>query len=97
MAAEPRMIDVEENPDLIQIVDQIRASREGVVLRRNGQAVATITPLMNRRPRERRPTQEDIDAFLSAAGAWKGLVDGDQLIADIYADRDAELRESPDS
>jgi hypothetical protein len=93
MAAERKVIDVDESPELIRLIDQISASEEGAVLRRNGQAVAAIRPLKGRRTRRQRPTQEDIDAFKAAAGAWKDLVDGDQLIADIYADRDAEIRE----
>ncbi|PON12211.1 hypothetical protein C2W62_40775 [Candidatus Entotheonella serta] len=31
--------------------------------------------------------QDDIDAFKRSAGCWKGLVDADALIEQIYADR----------
>jgi hypothetical protein len=37
----------------------------------------------------------DIDALRRAAGAWKGLLDADALIADIYADRLISTRPSP--
>jgi hypothetical protein len=37
----------------------------------------------------------DIDALRRAAGAWKGMVDADALIADIYADRLISTRPSP--
>jgi len=32
-------------------------------------------------------TKTDYEAFLSAAGSWKGLVDPDKLIEDIYESR----------
>lgn len=31
--------------------------------------------------------QDDVDAFKRSAGSWKGLVDADALIEQIYADR----------
>ena len=37
----------------------------------------------------------DIDALRRAAGAWKGMVDADVLIANIYADRLIVTRPSP--
>jgi hypothetical protein len=33
------------------------------------------------------PTPEDIEAFRRSAGSWRGLVDADRLIADIYESR----------
>jgi predicted DNA-binding antitoxin AbrB/MazE fold protein len=33
------------------------------------------------------PTAEDIEAFRRSAGSWRGLVDADKLIADIYESR----------
>jgi len=40
---------------------------------------------------------EDLDdeAFLRSAGSWKGLVDAEKLIEDIYADRLIDTREEP--
>ena len=34
------------------------------------------------------PTTDDEEAFKRAAGSWKGTVDADALIEQIYADRD---------
>jgi antitoxin (DNA-binding transcriptional repressor) of toxin-antitoxin stability system len=97
MIAERKVIDVDESPELAHLVDRISESQEATLLRRNGQAVAVITPLKKRRQRQVRvPTQEDVEAFAAAAGGWKGLVDADALIADIYADRDAEIRQPGD-
>lgn len=33
------------------------------------------------------PSNADIEAFRGAAGSWRGLVDADKLIAEIYASR----------
>jgi len=37
----------------------------------------------------------DMDAMRRPAGAWKGMVDADALIANIYADRLVATRPSP--
>jgi predicted DNA-binding antitoxin AbrB/MazE fold protein len=37
----------------------------------------------------------DTKAFERAAGGWKGSVDADRLIADIYADRLISTRPAP--
>ncbi|MGO9266196.1 MAG: hypothetical protein ACLQBA_15185 [Candidatus Binataceae bacterium] len=38
---------------------------------------------------------KDVDALRRAAGAWKGLVDADALIVNIYSDRLIATRPSP--
>ena len=37
----------------------------------------------------------DDEAFLRSAGSWKGLVDAESLIENIYADRLIATREEP--
>lgn len=37
----------------------------------------------------------DADAFRRCAGGWKGLVDAERLIRDIYADRLISTRPEP--
>ncbi|MFQ5899676.1 MAG: antitoxin family protein [Candidatus Methylomirabilia bacterium] len=41
------------------------------------------------------PSDKDFEAFRSAAGAWKGKVDAEALIRDIYADRLVSTRPEP--
>lgn len=41
------------------------------------------------------PSGEDDEAFRKAAGSWKGLVDADTLIRNIYADRLLSTRPEP--
>jgi hypothetical protein len=98
MAAERKVIDVDKSPDLVRLVDEISETTKGIVLHRNGQAVAEITPLPARsRGRRRKMDPAETARILrETAGSWKGLVDPDELIADIYAARDLESRELPD-
>ncbi len=41
------------------------------------------------------PSAEDVAAFRSAAGAWRGTVDADALIRNIYEDRLLQTRPVP--
>lgn len=44
---------------------------------------------------EAKPSASDSDALRRAAGAWKGIVDADKLLADIYSDRLISTRPAP--
>ncbi len=86
-------IDIREYPELLRLVEEIRAGAEPLILRLEGEDLAVITPLTagrKRRPKGRK-TKGDYSTFLAAAGGWKD-VDTDRLIADIYAGRDADTR-----
>jgi predicted DNA-binding antitoxin AbrB/MazE fold protein len=37
----------------------------------------------------------DVEAFRRSAGGWRGLIDADKLIEDIYADRLIATRPEP--
>jgi predicted DNA-binding antitoxin AbrB/MazE fold protein len=41
------------------------------------------------------PSTADVAAFRRAAGGWKGTVDAETLIRNIYADRLLQTREVP--
>ena len=98
MAAERKVIDVDESLDFIRLVDQVSESEEATLLRRNGRAVAVITPLKprSRGRRRRMDPDEAVRILQETAGGWKGLVDTDKLIEDIYADRELSNRELPE-
>lgn len=42
-----------------------------------------------------KPSEADVAAFRAAAGAWKGTVDAEALIRDIYDDRLIQTRPVP--
>jgi hypothetical protein len=41
------------------------------------------------------PTEHDVEASRRAAGGWRGLVDAEALIRNIYADRLLQTRPEP--
>ena len=41
------------------------------------------------------PTDRDFEAFRRAAGGWKGTIDAEVLIRNIYADRLVSTRPEP--
>jgi predicted DNA-binding antitoxin AbrB/MazE fold protein len=41
---------------------------------------------------EEKPTKAEDDSFLKAAGSWKGLIDAEGMINNIYADRHLSTR-----
>jgi hypothetical protein len=98
MAAERKYIDVDKIPELSRIVDEIEKSRSETVLLRNGKASALVTPLDFPEARDRElaiDPERQLEALHAAAGGWRGLVDGDKLIEDIYAARELPSRALP--
>lgn len=88
MAAEAPHIDIGDDAALLRLVETMRADGQPRVLRHDGEDVAMLVPVPAppKRRKGRVRTQADYEAFLSAAGAWKG-VDVDKFIADIYESR----------
>ena len=41
---------------------------------------------------EEKPTKAEDESFLKAAGSWKGLIDAEEMINNIYADRHLSTR-----
>ncbi len=41
------------------------------------------------------PTREDAESFARAAGSWKGTIDAEGLIRDVYKDRLTSSRLEP--
>ena len=102
MGAKRKLVDVEDHPDLLSLVDDIRNVDEELVIRQRGEEIAVVIPIREHAPKPapRGITDEDREALRSAFGSWKD-VDTDRLLADIYADRDmsverGEIREVPD-
>jgi hypothetical protein len=94
MASEPKIIDIEDAPELVSIVETMREGHGVVVIRERGEEIAVLSPIEPRTAHgeKRVISEEALAAFRSAAGGWKGLVDTDKLLEDIYADRDISDR-----
>lgn len=86
--AQRATVDVEDSPELRYIVSGVRETQVPVIVREAGEDVAIVLPLSGGRRRiDHRPTQEQMEALRSAFGGWKGLVDPDELKAQIKAAR----------
>ncbi|MGH2494486.1 MAG: hypothetical protein ACRDIV_07260 [Ktedonobacteraceae bacterium] len=94
MAKEMRSIDISGVPDMVRIAEEVRTSGRPRILRRNGEDMAMVIPIAHghKSKSKRTRTKADYDAFLSAAGGWKGLVDADKLLADIYESRELSTK-----
>jgi len=97
MPRETISIDVSHMPELLRIAEEVGASGEPRILKRDGEALAVLTPIGSRARlrRGRVKSKADMEAFHASAGAWKD-VDTDRLVAEIYADRRRSLRPAPE-
>jgi hypothetical protein len=93
MTKELTPIDVTRVPDLLRIAEEVRATGEPRVLRRDSEDLAVVSPIVPKAKRRVRrvPTKADWDAFRSSAGGWSDL-DTDQLVEDIYESRRRSIR-----
>jgi hypothetical protein len=81
-------IDVSDLPDLKRVAEEVRDRQEPIVLRSGDAEIAVVTPI--RPPKghpDWKPTQEEIDAALSAFGGWKGLIDPEEFKARVREGR----------
>jgi hypothetical protein len=94
MARELKHLDISDSPDLLRIVEEVRASNEPRVLQRDHVDVAILRPL--KRPARKRipkgrPTSAD-DALWRLVGIGESEGPGDiarnkhKYLADAYAD-----------
>ena len=82
-------IDVTDVPELRRLAEEVNRTGQARVLRRDGKDLAVVRLARSARKRRVRKTKEETDreAFLSSAGAWKGIVDVDQFLRDIEESR----------
>ena len=86
-------IDISDVPDLLRLVEEVRTTRRPHILRKNSEDLAVLMPVTSARHRNKRArTRADYEAFRAAAGGWKGLVDTDKLVDDIYESRKISTR-----
>jgi hypothetical protein len=91
MASEPLPLDIDDNPELLRLAEEVNATGEPRVLRSHDGELALVTPIAGKQKRRGRntlppKTKEQMDAFRSAAGAWKD-VDTEAMKAYIYEGR----------
>jgi hypothetical protein len=67
-------IDISKMPDLLDLVEEVEATKKPRELRRNNKPVAVLTPIIE--------TGEKWQKIKAAFGSWSDL-DADELIANI--------------
>ena len=83
---------IRSTAELIRLAEEVKASNESRVLTRDGEKlveVRSVTPSPSRSPK-RVKTKADYEAFHSAAGGWKGLVNPKALKETIKAARGSD-------
>jgi hypothetical protein len=89
----PTPIDITTIPDLARIVKEVEVTKQPRKLMRDNMTVAVISPVKSAPAiKKRGKTRADYEAFKSAAGGWKDLVDTGQLKKDIYKSRKLSTR-----
>jgi hypothetical protein len=90
MAQETRPIDANGMPDVSRLVHEVNRDGRPRLILADGES-ARLSPV--RVPRRRAdPSQADIQAALATAGAWKGLMDPEELKQRL---REEQWDESP--
>lgn len=82
-------IDISNNPELMRLAEEVARTKKPRELMRDRETVAILMPAITKQVRRktRVKTKADYEAFRSAAGGWKGLVDTEKLKKDIYESR----------
>ncbi|MBI4319079.1 MAG: hypothetical protein HY675_11370 [Chloroflexi bacterium] len=87
-----KSIDIENVPELLRIVEELRKSEEPRVLRRASEDLAILTPVPSGSERKPKPAKRKAAyrAFRSAFGAWKDIVDADTLKDNLASSRGSD-------
>jgi hypothetical protein len=87
MAKALKRISLDEfSSNLVRIFERVISKGESVVIERGEGELVTLSPFPSSAPK----TEEDWEAFRSAAGSWSD-VDTDALKKDIYESRNRVL------
>jgi hypothetical protein len=91
--AMPRVIDLDDAPELASLADEVTATRRTIVLRKRGKDLALVVPIddPSRFAPGRLRTPEDLEAFLRSAGGWRGVVD-EEFMDEVYRSRSTSSR-----
>ncbi len=90
MGKEIKSIDISNLPELVRLAEEVNTTNEPRLLKCDNKDIAILSPVKPAKKRTR--TKTDHEAFLSSAGSWKGIIDADKFIADIYESRKRSSR-----
>ncbi|HEY7060921.1 MAG TPA: hypothetical protein VII06_05530 [Chloroflexota bacterium] len=72
MAEQADYIDVTQDPELLRIAEEVRATQRPRVLRRDHEDIAVIAPIVRRRGSAGQ-RDRNYEAFVSSFGSWSDL------------------------
>lgn len=90
MAKESQLLDISDNPQLSRLAAEVSSSQVCIVLVKDGEELAEIRPAKRRIARDPGKAEKALEAFRSAAGGWRGLIDSEQLKRDLKAARGSD-------
>lgn len=81
--------EVGDVPEVVRLAAKVRDDDKPLLLEQDGEPLAVVVPVeWARRFGLRAPrTEADYAAFRAAAGSWKGLIDAEKFLEEIYASR----------
>ncbi len=83
MSSKLTPIDISNMPDLLDLVEEVEATKKPRELRRDNKPIALLTPILK--------NKEKWEKIKAAFGTWSDL-DAEELIANIYRFREEGSR-----
>lgn len=92
MVKELSPIDISNIPELLRLVEEVREADRPRLLRKDDEDLAILMPAKPGSKHKPKPnkTKADYEAFCSAFGGWKDIVDADALKEDIASARGSD-------
>lgn len=84
-------LDISRSPDLMRLAEQVEKTGRAQILKHGNKQIAKVTPIKKRPIKALDTVGSNLDAFRSAAGGWKEIVDVDKFLKDIYKSRDISV------
>jgi hypothetical protein len=91
MSSKLTPVDISNIPELLDLVEEVEATKKPRELKRDDKVVAVLSPVAQKQKDAPRSTNADWQKSLAAIGSWSDL-DADKLIADIYRWREEGSR-----
>lgn len=87
MAAERKSIDLDQMPELREIVGEVRRTNIPIALVGEGEIQATVEPPRRAPGEAGRLTESEKAAFRATGGSWEGLIDAERFLREIEEGR----------
>lgn len=85
MTAVRKFVDLEDKPDLAEVLRSVKEHMESISLREGGREIAVVSP----------PAEDRKAAIMAHAGSLKGLID-EEAMEEIYRGRTISTRSPAD-